>query len=666
MSDLTTFLNKIGLAGFVWDPSRSLLDIVTSDGWLYQWSPITQGYVGSRQVGGTPSSVDITPDGSLLVVGNAQPIVTSAPGAALTTYADQVTRIDLNTFATSSVQFPVSGYEGGVSHIAVAADGMAFVTTNFAGSGWTPLRDFEASAASTTIGLVNGQTGVRQSSWLIVSDDRKNILIEEANSSPGPLDLLQSGTDSLIANNAIPGGQGGGGDINDAAGLVADVSYNGIYIYDLKLHQVAYLATLLPPGSGGEIVGAAFAPGGHQLLVWQGPQQQLLVVDTASWTELGSISVPFAAGGGSNQQAEGHMSLADDGRLLLMQTQNGVGVLDLETRLNIDLNVTAGSGDDSLLGYAGLDTLTGGAGNDTIDGGAGWNQADYSGPESDYAIVFNVDGSVTVTDLRSGSPDGSDRLLDIQNVLFADKAFTLSAASAPQVVTIAFIGVLREANPTSADQGFHDLLLSGAQAGSLTADQVAAQIVLHAQSTTSVATTTYQFFTGAVPSSGGMDYLVSPTGPNPNNLNSAYYQLFNIENRYINIAVNLGKLGAGQAAFSATYGSLSLFDATKLAYGTIFGIAPSDTKAHALLDPTVGPGETRGDYFAYYGGDGANGIGTKAAMVGWLLAEAVLADVGSYAKSNDAFLTDVALHNAPWRVDMIGHYNQPGFAFSGG
>jgi serralysin len=163
-----------------------------------------------------------------------------------------------------------------------------------------------------------------------------------------------------------------------------------------------------------------------------------------------------------------------------------------------------------------------------------------------------------------------------------------------------------------------------------------------------------------------MDYLISPVGPNPNNLNSPYYQSFSLENRYINFAVNLGKVGAGNAGFTASYGALSLFDATRQAYLTIFGSTPSDTKLHALLDPTTvlnGQTFTRADYFAYYGQDGSNGIGTKAAMVGWLLAEAVKADVGTYALSNDAFLTDVALHNAPFGVDLVGHYAQPSFVY---
>ena len=82
-----------------------------------------------------------------------------------------------------------------------------------------------------------------------------------------------------------------------------------------------------------------------------------------------------------------------------------------------------------------------------------------------------------------------------------------------------------------------------------------------------------------------MDFLVSPTGPNTNDLNSAYDRSFNLENRYINFAVNLGKNGAGAAGFNARYGALSLFEATRTAYATIFGEAPSDTRCTPSMIP---------------------------------------------------------------------------------
>jgi hypothetical protein len=256
------------------------------------------------------------------------------------------------------------------------------------------------------------------------------------------------------------------------------------------------------------------------------------------------------------------------------------------------------------------------------------------------------------------APTGSP---DIDIVLFARDETGLASSGSPirittpsapvdtlSVLTAAYTNILRTA--PSADNTAFKQLVADVSSGKSTMNAGVSAILYAADYTTSVASLSYQFFTGKIPGQAGMDYLVSPTGPNANNLNSAYYQSFNLENRYINFAMNLGKYGEGKDTFAATYGSLSLFDATREAYKTIFGRAPSDEKIHALID-------TRVDYFAVYGGDGPNGIGTKAAMAGWLLAEAVKADVGMYARSNDAFLFDLA-DGANFAVSLVGVYGK--------
>jgi Ca2+-binding RTX toxin-like protein len=321
-------------------------------------------------------------------------------------------------------------------------------------------------------------------------------------------------------------------------------------------------------------------------------------------------------------------------------------------------------GQDQVMAGAGNDTIDGGAGNDTIDGGAGTDVALYAGNSSDFTISYLPNGYWSVADNRAGSPSGTDQLIRVEIVRFTDRDVTIGVDLSASIEAM-FQQVLRTGGSTPTGLATATAVAVRVAAGASDA-AVAPDIVKAAGATSSVATLAYEFFTGKAPSAAGMDYLVSPTGPNPNNLNSAYYQSFSLENRYINFAVNLGKLGDGKAAFTAAYGGLSLFDATRQAYTTIFGAVPSDAKIHALLDPTAvlgGQTLTRADYFAYYGQDGANGVGTKAAMVGWLLSEAVKADLGTYALSNDAFLADVGLHNAAFGVDLIGVYARPEYVY---
>lgn len=338
-------------------------------------------------------------------------------------------------------------------------------------------------------------------------------------------------------------------------------------------------------------------------------------------------------------------------------------------------NAKGGSGNDAIYGNdvanhleggAGDDSLAGRGGDDVLDGGPGNDEALYAGTAAGYTWWRNADGSWTVQADGANAAEGTDTLTNIESLRFADGVVKLTGLSNAETLTQAFTNILRQAPTSTADAAFVTGLANSVSAGALTQAAAIVQIEQRAAATTSVAVLAYEFFTGAEPTKAGLDYLIAPSGGNAANLNSAYYQSFNAENRYINFAVSLGKGGDGAASFSATYGAMSLFDTTKAAYGLIFGAAPSDAKVHAILDTvlTVGAAtETRAQYFASYGLDGPEGIGTKAAAVGWLLAEAVKADIGAYAKSNDAFLADLA-DGAKLHVDLIGVYNQTSYAIT--
>ena len=198
-----------------------------------------------------------------------------------------------------------------------------------------------------------------------------------------------------------------------------------------------------------------------------------------------------------------------------------------------------------------------------------------------------------------------------------------------------------------------NVLATSVGSGSSNLETVQNVVASLAQTTTSVVNLTYQFFTGSTPYERGLDYLVNSQG----GLAGPAFQGFNLENRYINFAINLGKFGEGKARFAETYGGLSLEQATAKAYAEIFGTVPTDAKVHELLDAPLAVGDqtlTRAQYFALYGQDD---IGTKAAMVGWLLAVAVTSNLGPYAKAQAAFLADLGPDGvALFHIDLLNAY----------
>jgi hypothetical protein len=114
---------------------------------------------------------------------------------------------------------------------------------------------------------------------------------------------------------------------------------------------------------------------------------------------------------------------------------------DTVTGNNDGDTLLGGAGNDTLDGGSGNDTLIGGPGNDILDGGAGTNTAVWSGTRSDYQVTLQPDGSFLVSDLRSGSPDGTDRVSNVQDFQFSDGTYssTIVTGPPPPVLTTASI-----------------------------------------------------------------------------------------------------------------------------------------------------------------------------------------------------------------------------------
>jgi hypothetical protein len=183
-------------------------------------------------------------------------------------------------------------------------------------------------------------------------------------------------------------------------------------------------------------------------------------------------------------------------------------------------------------------------------------------------------------------------------------------------------------------------------------------------STTSVAATAYQFFTDSIPSAAGFSYLVSsPT--NPADLNDSYYSAFNTENRYINFAANLGLTGEGKAAFAQTYGSMSFGEAVAAIYDKVISKAQASA---AGLNPDAAIADITGRkaYFDAVADERLGGfdhdIAVKAGLAGYIMAEAMKADVGLYARSVENFYLDLSDGDAAFGVNLVGTYG-PGTTY---
>ncbi|WP_293677596.1 hypothetical protein [uncultured Phenylobacterium sp.] len=229
--------------------------------------------------------------------------------------------------------------------------------------------------------------------------------------------------------------------------------------------------------------------------------------------------------------------------------------------------------------------------------------------------------------------------------------------------------------PSAADAAFLGALAAQTQNGAISdADAVSRVIELYANDTTKVAIATYQYFTGEAPSQAGLKFLVggdsNETGPLPNttDLNDDYYAQFNQENRFYNFAANLALFSAEAAAVEDVYGDLGYDDAVDLAYEEIVGTAAAEAaginvaaaKAYLKSDAVEG----------YLAARAAELLPTEDAgyaknvlLIGFLLNEAIKADVGRYADSTDQMVRDLLTDGAltdPASQDLFDAYPPTG------
>ena len=289
------------------------------------------------------------------------------------------------------------------------------------------------------------------------------------------------------------------------------------------------------------------------------------------------------------------------------------------------------------------------AGHDRIDM-RGTGIADFTALQP---LITDVAGSAQITVTIGGAA----YVLSLQGVPKAalsagDFIFGAPSTTVPQAILTEFNNIHLGRAPTDAEM---TALLAASNLAGAAQNKA---IIDTADVDTAVAMQSYQYFTGLTPSQAGAAFLTN-SASNTNDLNDAYYAKFNIENRYINFAANLGVFGDGAAAFQATFGSLTFGQAVSLAYGRIIGFNYAQA---AGIDPNAAVADITGR-IAYFQGVAHDGlpanvqdIGTKAAMVGYILAEGIKADVGAYATADNAFMADLLDGSAQFNVNLIGVY----------
>ena len=139
-----------------------------------------------------------------------------------------------------------------------------------------------------------------------------------------------------------------------------------------------------------------------------------------SFLDDGDGAIQINSDTGSVSLAREHDARTAKSDTVTVQVEDAAGAT-----FNKTVGIELGTADsDQIIGTDEDDIVFGFGGDDSIDGGAGDDMLVLSGNQADYAIYDNGNGSHTIVDTRSGSPDGTKTVSNVEDFTFADGKVT--------------------------------------------------------------------------------------------------------------------------------------------------------------------------------------------------------------------------------------------------
>ena len=230
--------------------------------------------------------------------------------------------VNLDDFSSTRVNFNPAFGEGGTFDVAFDSQGKLLVTSNFLGSGFTPLRRYDPIAGTTTV-----LGSVTQSVMLAASGDRSVIGVVEPNISDGRWGYYRTGDTSYASQHQYYDPVSGGTStfnyeiaVSRDGGRFAIPTYRGTFIGD----AVSVSPQIGLPGSKVPI-GVAFSPVDDLLFAALGESTSLVEYNATTLAEVARFTTPgtFDAFSGFAFQ-EGRTKVASDGSYVFATLDNGV------------------------------------------------------------------------------------------------------------------------------------------------------------------------------------------------------------------------------------------------------------------------------------------------------------------------------------------------------
>jgi len=303
----------------VHDDSRGLI-YISQGGEVLRYHIASGGFLSPIVLGGQLKGLDISADNGTLAV--ADDLSDSASG--------WVHLVSLEDLTARTMPFAKNGnYESGTFSVRFAADGKLYATTEFWGSGWTPLRRLDPIT-----GVWTQLASVRQATMLSTSGDGDTVAFAESNISSGAWGLIDIPTGQVVRREGYTNGTSW---FNFEIGTdrlgsqFAIPTYGGTFIYNDAYQKVATIGQYAGP----QPIGVAYHPVERSAYFpWAG-SGQVRVYDMNTFTQTASHDFEdnFTSTG-NHAYVRGRTRLSKDGSLLMVSVTGGVRFLQTYASLN--------------------------------------------------------------------------------------------------------------------------------------------------------------------------------------------------------------------------------------------------------------------------------------------------------------------------------------------
>ena len=313
----------------VFDHAGNHLYFTTGYGLVWPYNLSTQQFEPAYNVGGYLIGADIAADDSFLLIADGS--------SGLKEGAFR--KLNLGTGEVTDINYDLQFYEAGAWDAAIASNGLAMVTTQFAGSGWVPLRQIDLTNNAISIrtdepGSAGPHPGanypsVRGSTQIHRSADRSRLYFLESNTSDGPV-FTYNAIDNTFGSKTTRAASGTYTFLENASAAVnRDGSILGTR---LQNQNSAFLDTtsFTPVQTfNGLDSGIAFDAIRDRVYGVNSATDELVAYDTNTFAEQFRLPIGENVAAGSSQFGPGTLTASQDGHYLALMTSTVIRLYDV-------------------------------------------------------------------------------------------------------------------------------------------------------------------------------------------------------------------------------------------------------------------------------------------------------------------------------------------------